>query len=701
MKHLFPLAFIILIIGCKGQNSESMKHPYTNALVNETSPYLLQHAHNPVDWNAWNETTLEKAKTENKLILISVGYAACHWCHVMEHESFEDSIVAQVMNKSFINIKVDREERPDVDQVYMNAVQLMTGSGGWPLNVIALPDGRPVWGGTYFKKEQWMDALEQISKLYADNPEKLQDYADKLEEGIKSLDVVQLNTDEPVFDTPFIQNAVKSWSKQFDKNQGGMNKAPKFMMPNNYHFLLRYAHQNNDTELLDFVNLTLTKMAYGGVFDQIGGGFSRYSVDAKWHIPHFEKMLYDNGQLVSLYTDAYLITKNEIYKDIVIETLKYIKQEMTTSNGAFYSSLDADSDTSEGELEEGAFYVWTKNELNTLLKEDFELFSDYYNINNYGFWEHDNYVLIRKDDDDSIIKKHNLTKTILVEKKEAWKVLLLKERNQRAKPRLDDKTLTSWNAIMLKGYTDAYRVFGNDDYLAIAEKNANFIVNNQLREDGGLYHNYKNGKSSINGYLEDYAATIDAFITLYENTLDEKWLTTAKGLANYTFDHFFDSASNMFFFTSNEDASLVSRSIEYRDNVIPASNSIMAKNLFKLSHYFDNEHFSATAMTMLNNIKPEMQEYPSGYSNWFDLMLNYAQPYYEVAIVGANVKQKIDELNKTYIPNKLIAGSTSENNMPLLENRYNPNNTLIYVCVNKACKLPVSKVKDAIKFLKQ
>lgn len=701
MKHLFPLAFIILIIGCKGQNSESMKHPYTNALVNETSPYLLQHAHNPVDWNAWNETTLEKAKTENKLILISVGYAACHWCHVMEHESFEDSIVAQVMNKSFVNIKVDREERPDVDQVYMNAVQLMTGSGGWPLNVIALPDGRPVWGGTYFKKEQWMDALEQISKLYADNPEKLQDYADKLEEGIKSLDVVQLNTDEPVFDKPFIQNAIKSWSKQFDKNQGGMNKAPKFMMPNNYHFLLRYAYQNNDTELLDFVNLTLKKMAYGGVFDQIGGGFSRYSVDAKWHVPHFEKMLYDNGQLVSLYTDAYLITKNEIYKDIVIETLKYIKQEMTTSNGAFYSSLDADSDTSEGELEEGAFYVWTKNELNTLLKEDFELFSDYYNINNYGFWEHDNYVLIRKDDDDSIIKKHNLTKTILVEKKEAWKVLLLKERNQRAKPRLDDKTLTSWNAIMLKGYTDAYRVFGNDDYLAIAEKNANFIVNNQLREDGGLYHNYKNGKSSINGYLEDYAATIDAFITLYENTLDEKWLTTAKGLANYTFDHFFDSASNMFFFTSNEDASLVSRSIEYRDNVIPASNSIMAKNLFKLSHYFDNEHFSATAMTMLNNIKPEMQEYPSGYSNWFDLMLNYAQPYYEVAIVGANVKQKIDELNKTYIPNKLIAGSTSENNMPLLENRYNPNNTLIYVCVNKACKLPVSKVKDAIKFLKQ
>tara|TARA_R110002096_G_scaffold115964_11_gene251562 strand:- start:2062 stop:4098 length:2037 start_codon:yes stop_codon:yes gene_type:complete len=678
-----------------------MKHQYTNALVNETSPYLLQHAHNPVDWNAWNETTLEKAKTENKLILISVGYAACHWCHVMEHESFEDSLVAQVMNKNFINIKVDREERPDVDQVYMNAVQLMTGSGGWPLNVVALPDGRPVWGGTYFKKEQWIDALEQISKLYVDNPEKLQDYASKLEAGIKSLDVVQLNSDEPIFDTPFIQNAVKSWSKQFDNNQGGMNRAPKFMMPNNYHFLLRYAYQNNDKELLEFVNLTLTKMAYGGVFDQIGGGFSRYSVDAKWHVPHFEKMLYDNGQLVSLYADAYLISKNELYKDIVTETLKYTKQEMTTSNGAFYSSLDADSKTPEGELEEGAFYVWTKKELKTLLKDHFELFSDYYNVNNYGLWEHDNYVLIRKDDDDSIIKKHNLTKTVLAEKKAEWKVILFKERNKRFKPRLDDKTLTSWNAMMLKGYADAYRVFGNDDYLASAEKNANFIISNQLREDGGLNHNYKNGKSSINGYLEDYASTMDAFITLYENTLNEKWLTTARDLANYTFDHFFDGASNMFFFTSNEDASLVSRSIEFRDNVIPASNSIMAKNLFKLSHYFDNEHFSKTAMTMLNNIKPEMQEYPSGYSNWFDLMLNYTKPYYEVVIVGADAKQKIDTLNKTYIPNKLIAGSTSKNNMPLLENRYNPNHTLIYVCVNKACKLPVSEVKDAIKFIKK
>lgn len=678
-----------------------MEHEYTNDLVNETSPYLLQHAHNPVNWKAWNKETLAEAKSENKLMLISVGYAACHWCHVMEHESFEDSLVAQVMNKSFINIKVDREERPDVDQVYMSAVQLMTGSGGWPMNVIALPDGRPVWGGTYFKKDQWMDALEQISKLYIEKPEKLYEYADKLEQGIKALDVVNLNNDEPVFEESYIDEAVKNWAKQFDNNQGGLNRAPKFMMPNNYHFLLRQAYQNNNEELQDYVNLTLTKMAYGGVFDQIGGGFSRYSVDEKWHVPHFEKMLYDNGQLVSLYADAYLITKNKLYKDIVTETLEYVKRDMTTSNGAFYSSLDADSNTSEGELEEGAFYVWTKDELKTLLKEDFDLFSDYYNINNYGFWEHDNYVLIRKDDDESIIKKHEITQDVLVKKKTNWKSTLLKERNKREKPRLDDKTLTSWNAIMLKGYVDAYRVFENEDYLASAEKNANFIINNQLREDGGLNHNYKDGKSTINGYLEDYAATIDAFIALYENTLNEKWVTISRDLANYTFDHFYEENSKMFYFTSNEDESLVSRSIEYRDNVIPASNSIMAKNLFKLSHYFDNEHYRNTAMTMLNNVKPEMLEYPSGYSNWYDLMLNYSNSYYEVAIVGDNAKQKINELNKTYLPNKLIAGSTSENNMPLLENRYNPNNTFIYVCVNKACKLPVKEVEQAIKFLKE
>ena len=696
-KHLvFLLLIAVTLLSCKSQTTKQMTHKYTNELINETSPYLLQHAHNPVHWKPWNDKTLAEAKAQNKLIIISIGYAACHWCHVMEHESFEDTLVAKVMNDNFISIKVDREERPDVDQVYMNAVQLMTGSGGWPLNTVALPDGRPIWGGTYFKKEQWIKVLNQISDVYKENPEKLFAYADKLEEGIKSLDVVSLNTENVEFTLDFVENAVKTWSKNFDNIKGGINRAPKFMMPNNLHFLLRQAYQNNNSTLQDYVNLTLTKIAYGGVFDHVGGGFSRYSVDTKWHVPHFEKMLYDNAQLVSLYSDAYLITKNNLYKDVVYETLKFVERELTHPEGTFYSSLDADSTTPEGKLEEGAYYVWTKEELKTLLGTDFSLFSDYYNINNYGFWEHNNYVLIRKDSDKDIAKKHNISTNELSRKIKQWKNVLLTEREKRNRPRLDDKTLTSWNALMLKGYVDAYRVFNEQHFLDIALKNANFILNKQLSPNGNLLHSYKNGKSTINGYLEDYATTIDAFIVLYENTLDEKWLQTAKNLTNYTFDHFFDDKNKMFYFTSNEDPSLVTRNVEYRDNVIPSSNSIMAKNLFKLSHYYDNEAYYNTASTLLHNVKPEMVSYPSGFSNWLDLMLNYTNNYYEVAIVGNNAFNKIKELNQYYIPNKLIVGSTSDNNLPLLQNRYVEDETYIYVCVNKACKLPVKEVEKAL-----
>lgn len=701
-KILFPLLILfIALTSCKSETSEQMTHQYTNELINETSPYLLQHAHNPVNWKAWNDNTLNEAKTSNKLILISVGYASCHWCHVMEHESFEDSLVAQIMNKNFINIKVDREERPDVDQVYMNAVQLMTGSGGWPLNVVALPDGRPVWGGTYFKKEQWMSVLEQISEVYQENPQKLVEYADKLEAGIKSLDVVSLNTNDIEFKQEFVSNAVNMWSESFDRIKGGTNRAPKFMMPNNLHFLLREAYQNNNTDLQSYVNLTLTKIAFGGVFDHVGGGFSRYSVDDKWHVPHFEKMLYDNAQLVSLYSDAYLITKNPLYKDVVFETLEFVKRELTDTNGTFYSSLDADSTTPSGELEEGAFYVWQEEELKKLLGDDFQHFANYYNINDYGLWEQNNYVLIRKDSDEVFSKKYEISVDEITKKKATWKKLLLKERAKRSRPRLDDKVLTSWNALMLNGYVDAYRVFDDVQFLNTAIKNAEFILNTQIKEDGGLYHNFKDGKSTINGYLEDYATVIDAYLSLYENTLDEKWLTASRNLANYAFDHFFNDTSKMFYFTSDEDTKLVARSTEYRDNVIASSNSIMAKNLLRLSHYFDNEAYAETAKTMLHNVVPEIAEYPSTFSNWLDLMLNYTNNYYEVAIVGTDVTKKIKALNSYYLPNKLIIGSDSENNLPLLQNRYVEGKTLIYVCVNKACKLPVEEVEKAVTFIKE
>ncbi len=677
-----------------------MEHTYTNDLIHEASPYLLQHAHNPVNWKPWGPSALDQAKKENKLIIISIGYAACHWCHVMEHESFEDPEVAEIMNANYINIKVDREERPDIDQVYMSAVQLMTGSGGWPLNTIALPDGRPVWGGTYFPKGNWVDALKQIANLYEKQPEKLVAYAEKLEEGIKTADIIEVNTDEITFEKEFIASTVEEWSKHFDHQKGGTKRVPKFMMPNNYQFLLRYGYQTNDKAVLEYVKNTLTKISFGGVYDHVGGGFSRYSTDGKWHIPHFEKMLYDNAQLVSLYADAYLITKDPWYKNVVFETLDFVSRELTNKEGAFYSSLDADSNTADGELEEGAFYVWTKEELKKILEEDYELFSAYYNINAYGLWEKGNYVLIRKDSDPEFCNEYNINNEELFKKVTQWKKALRYEREKRSRPRLDDKTLTSWNALMLKAYLDAYRVFGKQEFLDSAIKNANFIKNNQLKNDDSLFHNYKNGKSTVNGYLEDYATVIEAFITLYQNTFDQEWIDISEQLAAYTFKHFFDKEKNIFYFTSDEDPSLITRTIEYSDNVIPASNSIMAKNLFLLSHYYDRMDYLEISKQMLHNIKPQIQSYGSGYSNWLDLTLNFSFNFYEIVIIGNEAKDKLRELNKKYIPNKLLAGSLSDSERALLKNRFVEDQTLIYVCVNNSCKYPVEEIKEAINAMK-
>lgn len=701
MKQLSLLLITMLLFSCNSSKKEILEtHEFTNDLINESSPYLRQHAHNPVNWKAWNDESLQQAKEEKKLIIISVGYSACHWCHVMEKESFEDSTAAAVMNKNFISIKVDREERPDVDQIYINAVQLMTGSAGWPLNVVALPDGRPVWGGTYFKKSDWINALSKMQKLYEEDPQKLLDYADKLEDGIKSMDLISMNNTEINFKNYPTDSIVSKWQNNFDYKFGGNNRSPKFMMPNNFEFLLRYSVQNNNKEMTDYVMLSLDKIAYGGVYDHIGGGFARYSTDIKWHVPHFEKMLYDNAQLVSLYSHAYSLNKNPHYKEVVTETLEYIAREMTNNEGAFYSSLDADSETEEGELEEGTYYIYTKEELKNQLLEDYDLFAEYYNVNSFGKWEKDHYVLIRNKSDEEILKQFSMGIEELHLKKQNWKQTLLDFRNKRAKPRLDDKTLTSWNALMIKGYVDAYKVFKEKEYLDAALKNAHFISDKQLQDSGALFHNYKDGKSSINGYLEDYATVIDAFIGLYEVTLDEQWINKAKELVDYSFTNFFDVEKGMFYFTSKEDKELVTRTFEYRDNVIPASNSIMAKNLFVLAHHFDENKFRKTAKQMLHNVKPEIAGYPSSYTNWLDLLLNYQLNYFEVVVVGDQAIEKLSGINDKYLPQILIAGSTSEKKSPLLELRYIEDETLIYVCVNNACKLPVSEPNEALELLK-
>ncbi|MGI9551352.1 MAG: thioredoxin domain-containing protein [Aurantibacter sp.] len=673
-----------------------MSHKHTNALIEETSPYLLQHAHNPVDWNAWNEEVLKRAKAQNKLLLISIGYAACHWCHVMEEECFEDEEVAEVMNANFINIKIDREERPDVDQIYMDALQMMTGSGGWPLNIVALPDGRPFWGATYVKKQDWMRILSQLTDLYEKNPDKIIEHAQKLVEGIKAINLVENKIDAELVSLPEVDRAVSNWSQHFDTFLGGYKRAPKFMMPVNLNFLLHYATAKKDSDILEYVNTTLTKMAWGGIFDPIGGGFSRYSVDTKWHVPHFEKMLYDNGQLVSLYAKAYAETKNPLYKEVVERTIDFVTEELQDESCGFYSSLDADSLTEEGELEEGAYYVWQEDELKSLLNKDFAVFKDYFNINSYGHWEHGNYVLIRDAHDEKIAKKNKIGLDQLKETISRSLTLLKSEREKRQKPRLDDKILTSWNGLMLRGLIDAYRYLGDKKYLELALANANFIQEKLRRKDGGLFHNHKNGKSTINGFLEDYAAIIAAYIGLYEVSFDEKWLLAAKDLTDYCIENFFDEQSKLFFFTTKQKDKLIRRTIEIGDNVIPASNSIMGQNLLRLSKLFPKTPYEGMAVQMLKNVQQNFEKVAQSYAHWLQLALFLDQPFYEVAIVGKDFRKKAHELAQSYLPNTIFGATEKESTLAILADRAVEGKTLVYVCQHGSCKLPVTQTKEAL-----
>ena len=690
---------LILTISCNSQEKEKKvikQHKYTNALVSETSPYLLQHAHNPVHWYPWNEVALEKAQKENKLLLISIGYSACHWCHVMEHESFEDSTVAKIMNDNFICIKVDREERPDIDQLYMTAVQLMNQRGGWPLNCVALPNGKPFWGGTYFRKEDWKKEILGLASIYKKDPNRVIEFADRLTLGIQQVENLGMNMQEADFTWQDLDNMVDAWGERFDNREGGSDGAPKFPMPNTYSFLLKYAHLAKNTDILDHIELTLDKMAFGGIYDQIGGGFARYSVDNSWKVPHFEKMLYDNAQMVSLYSEAYLKFRNPLYKEIVFETLEFVQRELMGKNGAFYSALDADS-----EGEEGKFYVWNKAELKLCLGEDFEIFKDYYNINKKGLWEHGNYILLKKKTKKQISKKHTVSVSVLEGKIKAWKKILMKQRDKRIRPGLDDKSLSSWNGLMLKGYIDAYMVFGEEKHLAVALQNAHFIVNTQMQNDGKLWHSYKDGRSTINAYLEDYALLSSAFIRLYEATFDEIWLRRSEQLVSYSLENFYDNNSGMFYFTSKLDPALVARKMEINDNVIPASNSVMANVLYDLGTLLDKDNYKQRAIIIANNVRPDMQKYASaGYANYGNLILKEINPYYEVAVVGKDAHTKAMELNQTYIPNKLLLGTSQSSEMELLQKKYIQGSTMIYVCEHKVCQMPTSNIMKAQKLMK-
>ena len=664
---------------------------YTNALIHESSPYLLQHAHNPVNWFPWGDVALNKAKKENKLILISIGYAACHWCHVMAHESFENEEVAAYMNAHFVAIKVDREERPDIDQIYMNAVQIILGSGGWPLNCIALPDGRPIYGGTYYTTTQWLDVMQQVVLFAHDYPDKMEHQANSITAGIQASELVQVNPETPLFSLDDLHAIFDFWKKTIDVVHGGRRGAPKFPLPVGYQFLLHYFFLTKNAEAHEAVHLTLQKMADGGIYDQVGGGFSRYSVDAIWKAPHFEKMLYDNAQLVSLFAAAYQQSKNPHYKAIITETLAFVKRELSSDLGAFYASLDADS-----EGEEGRFYVWKQHELISILGKDAALVMDYYNVKEKGNWEKFQNILYKTEEKSVFVEKYQITEAALDDIMAEAKDALLAVRAKRPRPELDDKHLTSWNALMLKAYVEAYVALGEEDYLAIAIKNAHFITTELMETDCRLWRSYKDGKASINAYLDDYTFTISAFIALYQATFVESYLEEAKQLTTYVIAHFYDQDSGMFYYTSDLDPQLIARKTEVVDNVIPSSNSEMAKNLFVLGTYFHQEEYVMMAQKMVNNVKRNALQGGAYYANWDILMSWLVNPPLEVAILGADVEKQRQAFGQYYLPYVFFSGGKDAGRLALHEGKMVHGQTTIYVCKNKTCQLPVVSFEEAL-----
>ena len=666
---------------------------HTNRLIHESSPYLLQHAHNPVDWYPWGEAALQKAQQEQKPIIVSIGYAACHWCHVMEHQSFEHEDIAQVMNEQFVCIKVDREERPDVDQIYMDAIHAMGIQGGWPLNVFLNSDAKPFYGGTYFPPQQWVKVLQNIATAYQTNRKELDDSAEQFAEHLNASDLQKfgLGQSESDFTPKDFLLLYYNLSLRFDKDRGGLGQAPKFPMPVNYAFLLRYYQYTKQTAALDQAVLTLQEMAYGGIYDQAGGGFARYSIDADWLVPHFEKMLYDNGQLVSLYAEAYAVTQNPLFKEVVYETISFVQRELTSPENGFYSSLDADS-----EGEEGKFYVFSQKELQIILDEEEPLFSEYYNVTAEGNWEHGNNILHRKISDEAFAAQHNLSVPELQQRVSNWKEKIMAVRSQRVRPGLDDKILASWNALMLKGLTDAYKIFGETWFLELALQNANFLQT-KMRHDKGLYHNYKNGKATIAGFLEDYALVIKAYIGLYEVTFAVKWLNEARRLTDYVLTNFLDTEEQLFYFTDQKGEKLIARKKEVLDNVIPASNSVMATNLHFLSLFFDDPRYKELSDTMLAKVKPLVVKEPSHLANWASLYYLKLKPTAEVAIMGEKAETFRAELSQHFFPNAVLMGTTTESDLPLLLDR-EPlyEKTTIFVCYNKACQLPVHTVEEAL-----
>ena len=673
----------------------SEQKPKANRLAASASPYLQQHAYNPVNWYPWGEEALSKASREDKPILLSIGYSACHWCHVMAHESFENELTASIMNDNFVCIKVDREERPDVDNIYMEAIHAMGLQGGWPLNVFLTPHQKPFYGGTYFPKAGWQQLLQSVANAFKENRKKLEESADKFTESIIVDEVSKYGLKEyhPGFDRKLIDNATGNLYDKLDFEYGGVKKAPKFPMPSIWFFLLRYYFISKEEKYLNILTLTLDKMAEGGIYDHLEGGFARYSVDDRWFAPHFEKMLYDNGQLLALFAEAYSLTKKTAYRNVIDQTIEWLTSNMLSPEGGFYSALDADS-----EGEEGKYYVWKMEELDRLLGENSEVIKSFFNVTDDGNWEKGNNILFNKGDLNLFLKDNDLIA-------EEWdnilakcKRILLDVRNMRIRPGLDNKILAGWNGITLTGIVKAYNATGDDAILSLALSCGKFLRDHLINDEGKITRVLG---SNISGVLEDYAFVTDGLINLYQADFDPEWIILAKRVTQYTMDHFYDKKNGMFFYADSNDQQLIARKKEIFDNVIPSSNSQIAENLRRLGLMLDKHEWTELGMEMVLQAKKFIQNDVQYMSNWACAYLSFVQPAVEIAILGEKLKPMGQALSSHYYPFKLIAGATNKDDtLSLLKNRGPVNaKTTIYVCFDKACKLPVHSVEEALKQL--
>ncbi|MEK6408755.1 MAG: thioredoxin domain-containing protein [Acidobacteriota bacterium] len=676
---------------------------HTNKLIDETSPYLLQHAHNPVDWYPWGPEALERSRSEDKPILLSIGYSACHWCHVMEHESFENEDIARLMNENFVCIKVDREERPDLDSIYMNAVQMMTGHGGWPMTVFLTPDLKPFYGGTYYPPTDsrgmpgFPRVLTSIADSYKTRRTDILASADAITAELKKSD--RFIASNEMLTTEVLNQAFSGLAGSFDSKHGGFGSAPKFPPSMTLMSLLRHHKRTHSPEALNMVETTLQKMAGGGMYDHLGGGFARYSVDARWLVPHFEKMLYDNALLTRIYLYAYQETKNPVYRRIAEETLEYIIRDMTDRSGGFYSSEDADS-----EGEEGKFYVWTRAEVLSILGgEDGETFCDFFDVTEEGNFEHGNSILNTPRSLEEFAAEKGGSVEEIGRIINACKRKLFYAREQRVRPGRDDKTLAAWNGLMLTAFAEAANILGRDDYREVAVRNAEFLTT-QLMKDGRLLRTYKAGQAKLNGYLEDYAYVIEGLLAVYEATFEMRFFTQARQLADTMIARFWDEQDGGFYFTSSDHEELITRTKDYFDNATPSGNSVSAIALLKLGLLTQGQEYSRCAVTILRAMRPAMSRYPSAFGYMLGALDFYLSEPKEIAIAGKldshEVRSFVEEIHSRYLPNKVVAacepgaeGAASEIQL-LMGRTAIDGKATAYVCRNYTCLKPATTVEE-------